>query len=131
MQMVSGAVVLTVAAILSGEVAGFRPETVAADSILALVYLTVVGSLVAFTAFAWVLRQAPLPLIATYAFVNPIVAVFLGWLILAEAVTPIQLVAGAVIVVGVALLILSRSRMSAPRVAPRPVTRDEDAPAAA
>ena len=131
MQMLSGAVVLTLAAVLSGEVAGFRPEAVEPDSILALVYLTVVGSLVAFTAFAWVLRQAPLPLIATYAFVNPIVAVFLGWLILAEAVTPIQLVAGVVIVVGVALLILSRSRMSAPRVAPRAVAHDEDAPAAA
>lgn len=131
MQMLSGAVVLTIAAVLSGEVAGFRPEAVEPDSIIALVYLTIVGSLVAFTAFAWVLRQAPLPLIATYAFVNPIVAVFLGWLILAEAVTPIQLVAGAVIVVGVALLILSRGRMSAPRVAPRAVPRDEDAPAAA
>lgn len=131
MQMVSGSVSLAVAAIVSGEVARFRPETVAPDSILALVYLTVVGSLVAFTAFAWVLRQAPLPLIATYAFVNPIVAVFLGWLILGEVVTPIQLVAGAVIVVGVALLILSRSRMSAPRLTPRAAVRDEDAPAAA
>lgn len=131
MQMVSGSVSLAVAAVLSGEVAGFRPEAVEPDSILALVYLTVVGSLVAFTAFAWVLRQAPLPLIATYAFVNPIVAVFLGWLILAEAVTPIQLVAGAVIVVGVAMLILSRSRMSTPRVVNRTAVRDEDAPAAA
>ena len=131
MQMVTGAVVLTVAAIVSGELANFRPETVAADSIIAFVYLTVVGSLVAFTAFAWVLRKAPLPLIATYAFVNPIVAVFLGWLILNEAVTPLQLVAGAVIVVGVALLIVSRARMSTPRVVSRAVVRDEDSPAAA
>jgi drug/metabolite transporter (DMT)-like permease len=131
MQMVAGAVVLTIAAILSGEVASFRPETVTGDSILALVYLTAIGSLVAFTAFAWVLRQAPLPLIATYAFVNPIVAVFLGWLILNEAVTPIQLVAGAVIVVGVALLIVSRSRMSAPRVASGPVDRAADDASAA
>ena len=131
MQMVSGAVVLTVAAILTGELANFRPESVASDSILAFAYLTVVGSLVAFTAYAWVLRKAPLPLIATYAFVNPVVAVFLGWLILDEAVTPLQLVAGAVIVVGVALLIVSRSRMSTPRVVSRSVVRDEDAPAAA
>jgi drug/metabolite transporter (DMT)-like permease len=132
MQMVSGAVVLAGAAVVSGEVGRFRPETISGDSILALVYLTAVGSLIAFTAYAWVLRKAPLPLIATYAFVNPVVAVFLGWLILNEAVTPLQLVAGAVIVVGVALLILSRGRMSAPRTVGRRAERpDEDAPAAA
>jgi drug/metabolite transporter (DMT)-like permease len=132
MEMLSGAVVLGVASVVSGELASFRPEAISGDSILAVVYLTLIGSLVAFTAFAWVLRQAPLPLIATYAFVNPIVAVFLGWLVLREAVTPIQLVAGAVIVVGVALLILSRSRMSAPRAAARSVHRpDADEVAAA
>jgi drug/metabolite transporter (DMT)-like permease len=59
-----------------------------------------------------VLRHAPLPLIATYAFVNPVIAVFLGSLILDEPITAIQLVAGGVIVVGVALIILARSRMS-------------------
>jgi drug/metabolite transporter (DMT)-like permease len=108
-----------------------RPEAVTGDSIVALVYLTAVGSLVAFTAFAWVLRQAPLPLIATYAFVNPVVAVFLGALILHEAVTPTQGVAGAVIVIGVALLILSRNRMSTPRPVARPIADSDDAAAAA
>ncbi len=131
MEMVAGAIVLSIAAVVTGEVAAFRPETVSGDSIVALAYLTVVGSLVAFTAFAWVLRQAPLPLIATYAFVNPVVAVFLGALILHEAVTPIQGVAGAVIVTGVALLILSRSRMTAPRPVPGRVPEPDDAAAAA
>jgi drug/metabolite transporter (DMT)-like permease len=131
MQMVSGSVSLAAAALVTGELGRFRPEAVAPDSFLGFVYLTVVGSLIAFTAFAWVLRQAPLPLIATYAFVNPVVAVFLGWLILHESVAPLQLVAGAVIVVGVALLILSRSRMSTPRPVSRSVAHDEDAPAAA
>jgi drug/metabolite transporter (DMT)-like permease len=131
MEMVAGAVVLGAAALLSGELASFRPEEVRGDSLLALAYLTVVGSLVAFTAFAWVLRQAPLPLIATYAFVNPVVAVILGALILHEAVTPIQGIAGAVIVVGVALLILSRNRMSTPGRAARPLVETEDGVAAA
>ena len=54
-----------------------RPRS-PSESLIALVYLTLVGSLVAFTAYAWVLRHAPLPLIATYAFVNPVVAVVLG-----------------------------------------------------
>jgi drug/metabolite transporter (DMT)-like permease len=131
MEMVAGAIVLAIAAVVSGELAAFRPAAVAGDSLIALVYLTAVGSLVAFTAFAWVLRQAPLPLIATYAFVNPVVAVILGALILHEAVTPIQLVAGAVIVVGVALLILSRNRMAAPRPVTRSVVDRDDAAAVA
>lgn len=131
MEMVAGALVLAGAAIVSGELASFRPEAVSGDSILALIYLTAVGSLVAFTAFAWVLRQAPLPLIATYAFVNPVVAVILGALILHEAVTPIQGVAGAVIIIGVALLILSRNRMSTPRRVARPFAETDDGVATA
>jgi drug/metabolite transporter (DMT)-like permease len=118
MQMLSGSAVLAAAAVLSGEAASVHLETITSNSIIALVYLTVVGSLIAFTAYAWVLRRAPLPLIATYAFVNPIVAVFLGWLILQEAVTPRQILAGAVVVAGVALIVAARSRMT--RVRPKP-----------
>ena len=129
LEMLSGSIVLAVAALVTGEVTAFRPSDVSTDSLLASVYLTAVGSLVAFTAFAWVIRHAPLPLVATYAFVNPIIAVVLGSLLLHEAVGPIQLVAGGVIIVGVALIILARSRMSADRV---PVTSDrEDVRAAA
>ena len=112
LQMLSGAIVLGAAAIATGELARFDPAAVTRESLIAMAYLTLVGSLVAFTAYAWVLRHAPLPLIATYAFVNPVVAVFLGALVLDESVTPLQVVAGAVIVVGVALIILSRSRMA-------------------
>jgi drug/metabolite transporter (DMT)-like permease len=113
MQMLCGGGVLAVAAALSGELGAFDPAAVTARSSVAFVYLTVVGSLVAFTAYAWVLRHAPLPLIATYAFVNPVIAVFLGWLILDEPVSLVQLIAGGIVVVGVALIILARSRMSA------------------
>jgi drug/metabolite transporter (DMT)-like permease len=118
LQMLSGSAVLAAAAILSGEAASVHVEAITTNSILAVVYLTIVGSLIAFTAYAWVLQHAPLPLIATYAFVNPIVAVFLGWLILQEAITPRQVLAGAVIVVGVALIVAARSRMT--RVRPTP-----------
>ena len=112
MQMLTGGIVLAGLSIVTGELAAFDPGTVSSSSMIAFVYLTVVGSLVAFTAYAWVLRHAPLPLIATYAFVNPVIAVFLGSLILDEPITPSQLVAGGVIVAGVALIILGRSRMS-------------------
>ena len=111
LEMLSGSVVLAVAAVLSGELVSFRPADVSANAVLATAYLTVVGSLVAFTAFVWVIRHAPLPLVTTYAFVNPVIAVFLGWLLLHEAVGPVQLIAGAIIVAGVALIIVARSRM--------------------
>jgi len=116
LEMFTGSIVLFAAALGSGELAAFRPEALSSDAILATGYLTVVGSLVAFTAFVWVIRHAPLPLVTTYAFVNPVIAVFLGWLLLHESVEPIQLVAGGVIVTGVALIIVARSRM-----APAPV----------
>jgi len=112
MQMLTGGIVLAGLSIVTGELAAFDPAAVSSSSMVAFVYLTVVGSLVAFTAYAWVLRHAPLPLIATYAFVNPVIAVFLGSLILDEPITPSQLVAGGVIVAGVALIILGRSRMT-------------------
>lgn len=111
LEMLLGSAVLAVAAVLSGEFAAFHPAEVRMDALMATAYLTVVGSLIAFTAFVWVIRHAPLPLVTTYAFVNPVIAVFLGWLLLHEAVGPIQLAAGAVIVAGVALIIVARSRM--------------------
>jgi drug/metabolite transporter (DMT)-like permease len=132
MQMLTGSTVLAAASMVSGELAGFRVETITTDSLLAVVYLTVVGSLLAFTSYAWVLRHAPLPLISTYAFVNPIVAVFLGWLILQEDVTPRQVLAGVVIVVGVALIVAARNRMTSvrpSRARPRVAAEDEAAAA--
>jgi drug/metabolite transporter (DMT)-like permease len=65
--------------------------------------------------YGWLLRVAPLPWIATYAYVNPVVAVILGTAILNEPLDPRTLVAGAVIVGAVALIVTSRSRMQAPR----------------
>jgi drug/metabolite transporter (DMT)-like permease len=131
LEMLLGSAVLAVAAVLSGELAAFDPGRVAPEAIAATAYLTVVGSLVAFTAFVWVIRHAPLPLVTTYAFVNPVIAVFLGWLILHETVGPVQLAAGAVIVVGVALIILARSRMESNATETRPRHDHEDVPAAA
>jgi len=125
MQMLCGSVVLWMVSILTGELRSFDPAAVSAESLVAFVYLFAVGSLVAFTAYAWVLRKAPLPLVATYAFVNPVIAVILGSLILGESVSPTQLLAGGIIVAGVALIILGRSRMTttAGRRSPAPASR--------
>jgi drug/metabolite transporter (DMT)-like permease len=80
-----------------------------ADSLLAIGYLTVFGSILAFTAYVWVLQRAPISQISTYAYVNPVVAVALGALILGERITALTLVSGAIIVVAVALVIRSET----------------------
>ena len=115
LQMVTGAVVLSVMALLAGEPARFDPAAVSRDSLVALAYLTIIGSLLAFTVYGWLLRVAPLPFIATYAYVNPVVAVILGTVIREEPLDPRTLVAGAVIVGAVALIVTARGRMAAPR----------------
>ena len=75
---------------------------------LALGYLTTAGSLVAFTAYSWLMRNASPTLVGTYAYVNPVVAVVLGWAFAGEVVTGRTLVAGAIIVASVVLLITGR-----------------------
>ncbi len=123
-QMVCGGLVLAAMGVASGELSGFRIDAVSSASFGALVYLTLVGSLIAFTAYGWLLRVAPLPLIATYAYINPIVAVILGALVRGEPVDPRTVVAGSVIVFAVALIVTARGRMRAPRTtaAPQPAT---------
>jgi drug/metabolite transporter (DMT)-like permease len=110
-QMLAGAAILVTIAALKGEFVGFRPEAASAESIAAFLYLTFVGSLIAFTAYVWLLKVAPLPLISTYAYVNPVVAVILGAIVLREPITPRTLVAGTVIIFAVALIITARSRL--------------------
>jgi drug/metabolite transporter (DMT)-like permease len=112
LQMLFGSIALLLEAGVTGEFGRFEPVAVSASSLWALAYLTVIGSLIAFNAYAWLLRNAPLPLVGTYAFVNPVVAVALGSLILAEPLTPRTLVASTVIVVAVAMIVTVRGRMA-------------------
>ena len=117
MQMLCGGAMLAVVAFAGGEFARFHAADVTRESIAALGYLVAVGSLIGFTAYAWLLRVAPLPLVATYAYVNPIVAVALGSLVLGESVTPRTLAAGAIIIVAVAIIVWTRGHEPVP---PRP-----------
>jgi len=120
-QMLTGAMVLTVLALATGEPSRLDVAGISARSIAAFLYLSIIGSLLAFTVFGWMLRKAPLPLVTTYAYVNPIVAVILGALILQEPIDARTLVAGAIIVVAVALIVTTRERMAAPRgISPPP-----------
>ena len=119
-QMLTGSAVLAVMSLLAGEPATFQVGQVSGESIVAFLYLTVIGSILAFTTYGWLLRKAPLPLIATYAYVNPIVAVALGAVVLGEPIDPRTLVAGGIIIFAVALIVTARGRMQRPtrRVAP-------------
>ncbi|WP_208761066.1 EamA family transporter [Micromonospora orduensis] len=104
-EMLAGALVLAVIAAGRGELRDFHPASVSTRSWLALAYLMVAGSLVAFTAYVWLLHNAPLSLVSTYAYVNPAVAMALGALLVAEPVTAQTLLGGAVIVAGVAVVV--------------------------
>jgi drug/metabolite transporter (DMT)-like permease len=104
-QMFCGGVVLSLAALVSGEAAGFHPGAVSLDSWLALTYLVFIGSIIAYTAYVWLLQHAPISRVATYAYVNPTIAIFLGWLILGERVTITTLLGAAVVIGSVAVTV--------------------------
>jgi drug/metabolite transporter (DMT)-like permease len=97
MQLVCGGAVLLVVSTLAGELDKFSVASVSAVSLAALAYLTLAGSVVAFTAYVWLLDHVPGPLVATYTFVNP-VAVVLGWAILGERPSLLTLVGMAGVV---------------------------------
>ncbi|MBV2156130.1 EamA family transporter [Kitasatospora sp. SUK 42] len=113
-QMLAGGVCDLLIGLVRGEQHGLDLGAVSGRSWLALAYLVVFGSLLAFTAYAWLLRSAPLTLVATYAYVNPVVAVLLGWLILAEPLTGPTLTGGAIVVAGVCLVVSVSRRPSRP-----------------
>ncbi len=108
MQMLSGGLVLTVVGSLSGEWSKFNIADVSAHSWYGLVYLIIFGSLIAFTAYSYLLKVAPPSLVATYAYINPVVAVFLGWMVGGESFT-MQMLVGAGIIVGSVALITSNN----------------------
>jgi drug/metabolite transporter (DMT)-like permease len=108
-QMLMGGLVILVAGLVSGEAGDVNVAAFSTRSVLALTYLVAIGSWVAFTAYAWLLQNAPISRVATYAYVNPAVAIVLGWLILDEVITPITLVGATIIVASVALVVRSES----------------------
>jgi drug/metabolite transporter (DMT)-like permease len=104
-QLLAAGALLTVAGAAAGELGDVRPERFSDDSVIAFAYLVVPGSLVAYSAFVWLLRNAPIGTVATYAYVNPVVAVAVGAALLGEAVTAPMLAGGALILGSVALVV--------------------------
>ncbi|MFZ9217833.1 MAG: EamA family transporter [Candidatus Limnocylindrus sp.] len=117
LQMLAGAIGGAVVAALLGEWGSVRFDALGADVLVALAYLIVIGSLVAYNIYTWLLRVAPFGLVSTYAYVNPVVAVLAGSIILNEPISG-QLVVGATVVVaGVAIMVTARNRAVARGVA--------------
>jgi drug/metabolite transporter (DMT)-like permease len=107
MEMLCGGAMLLVAGVITGELPNLHLDRISLVSALSLAYLVVFGSLVAYTAYVWLLSKVPTTAVATYAYVNPLVAVLLGWAFLGEHITGQTLLAAALIIVAV-VLILSR-----------------------
>jgi drug/metabolite transporter (DMT)-like permease len=110
MEMLWAGLLFGIASILTGELGRLHWQHVSTTSILALVYLIVFGSLVGFSAYVWLLRSAPLSLVSTYAYVNPVVAVILGAIFVGEAINARLVIAGGIIILAVALIVVARSR---------------------
>lgn len=104
MEMLSGGVLLVIAAAIAGELGDPMLLHPTAASWWAFAYLVVFGALVGFSAYLWLLRVAPIARVSTYAYVNPVVAVALGWFVLREPIGPHTVVAGAAILAAVALI---------------------------
>jgi drug/metabolite transporter (DMT)-like permease len=105
MEMICGGVALVVAGIASNELSRVHPSKFSGASIAGLVYLIVFGSIVAFSAYVWLLRNVRTTIVGTYAYVNPFIAVLLGYVFVNERLNATTIVAGAVIVVAVALIV--------------------------
>jgi len=117
-EMLAGGLLLTLVGVAAGEPARFDPAAVTGRAVLAWLYLTLFGSIVAFTAFAWLLKVTSPNKVATAGYVNPMVAVFLGWALGGESLSARSLTASLIIVSGVVLIITGR-QLSLRRLRPR------------
>src|SRR6202045_2775398 len=115
---ICGAAMLLAAAGLTGEFHATHWASISLKSLLGLAYLIVFGSVVAFTAYTWLLQQCPPALVATHTYANPVVAVFLGWLLASEPLTPRVVLASAVILGAIVLVRKGEQTATLPSVVP-------------
>jgi len=114
---ICGAVMLLAAAGLTGEFHAIHWANISLKSILGLAYLIVFGSVIAFTAYTWLLQRCPPALVATHTYANPVVAVFLGWLLASERLT-LRVLLASVAILGAIVLIRKGERTTAQAAAP-------------
>lgn len=107
LQMITGSVALLVVSIFAGELGRFHPSAVSLQSLIGWVYLVTFGAVVGFTAYIYLLRETTPAKATTYAYVNPIVAVFLGWSVAGEPITTRTIIAAGIIVASVAIITMA------------------------
>lgn len=108
MEMLAGGALLLLAGLVTGEASRLNMAVFSTRSLLAVAYLTIFGSIFAFSAYIWLLQHVPATKVATYTYVNPVFAVALGWLILSETITPTTIGAVAIIILAVVLITADR-----------------------
>jgi len=124
MQMLTGSVALFIVSVVTGELNGFSLGEVSTRSWWGLIYLITFGSLIGFVSYGWLLHNAPVSLMSTYAYVNPVVAVFLGWLFAGEALNARIAVASVIIIGAVIFINYARqvaNRSAAPQAIPEEI----------
>ena len=114
LQMIAGGTLMFIIGALRGEMTGLTSAILTPRSVMAWGYLVIAGSLMAFPAYVYLLKHTTPARISTYAYVNPVVAVFLGWLILHEPVSTRTLIASAIIVVAVAIITTQKAKAAKP-----------------
>lgn len=116
--MITGGLALLLVSGLAGEWGRFDLTAVSTKSLYGLLYLIVFGSLVGFASYTWLLRAAPTTLVSTYAYVNPVVAIFLGVLLADEVITGRMTLAAVIILASVAIITFARQPSRAPKLEP-------------
>jgi drug/metabolite transporter (DMT)-like permease len=112
MEMLAGGVLLLLVSLVSQEWVGFQPSNVSFLSLVSFLYLIVFGSLIAFSSYVWLLTKTTTARASTYAYVNPVVAVFLGYFLAGEQLTFRTLLASSMIVIAVVVITTYKSRRS-------------------
>jgi drug/metabolite transporter (DMT)-like permease len=120
MQSLAGGVILLIGGLITGEFRQLHLGAISLRSWLALGYLILIGSGIGFSAYIYILHKSTAARVATYAFVNPVVALFLGWLIADETITLRTILAGVVILTAVILVITAPHRAPAAAAVPVP-----------
>ena len=121
MEMLAGGAFLLVASLISLEWVGFQPSNLSVLSLVSFIYLIVFGSLIGFSSYVWLLTKTTTARVSTYAYVNPVVAVFLGYFLAGEQLTLRTLLASSVIVIAVVVITTLKSRQTAPDHARSPI----------
>jgi len=120
LQMLGGSGALFLGALAHGDLTALHTSAISRGSFWAFVYLALIGSLVGFSTFVWLMKYSTPARVSTYAYVNPVVAVFLGWLILKEPITARTVLAAVIIITAVVIITTQKSRKSGAQAKPLP-----------